>query len=143
MIITTLKTKTMIIGGMTMTEPSYEQSEALEGKPIKSLNEPETLDYKPTIAELEKAIGTPYEMDILPNGEVRPKHPTIECVSNPCNCPEQPNPELMMIKTIQGLAHVITNNLEKLPDEPLRRMALDDIGIFEAGVLYKLQEEYE
>ncbi len=54
---------------------------------------------------------------------------------------EQPN--LRIVKTIQQRMHVITKELESLPDSPLRRMALDDIGIFEAGILYKLQEEYE
>lgn len=56
---------------------------------------------------------------------------------------EQPNPNLLIVKTIQQRMHVITNELESLPDSPNRRMALDDIGIFEAGVLYKLQEDYE
>jgi hypothetical protein len=49
----------------------------------------------------------------------------------------------MIVKTIQGLMSTVTSSLENLPNEPLRRMALDGIGIFEAGVLYKLQEEYE
>lgn len=34
--------------------------------------EPEKV--KPTIAELEAAIGTPNEMDILPDGSVEPKY---------------------------------------------------------------------
>lgn len=59
-------------------------------------------------------------------------------------CPDcQPNQNLLIVKTIQQRIHVITNELEKLPNSPSRTMALDDIGIFEAGVLYKLQEEYE
>ena len=61
----------------------------------------ETLDYKPTIEELEKMIGTPNEIEIMPNGQIRrkvylaeqspvncaclgkPTIHTIECVTNP------------------------------------------------------------
>ncbi len=105
-----------------MTEPT----EQFEG--LGSMNQPklETLDYEP-----EQLICK-------------------RCQILNCGCKavlmketiEQPNTNAMIIKTIQNLMHVITNNLEKLPDEPLRRMALDDIGVFEAGLLYKLQEEY-
>ncbi len=56
---------------------------------------------------------------------------------------EQPNPNLLIVKTIQQRMHVITNELESLPCSTLKDMALDDIGIFESGVLYKLQQEYE
>ena len=60
------------------------------------------------------------------------------------DCPDcKPNTNTMIVKTIQGFTHLITNSLEKLPDGTLRREALDDIGIFESGVLYKLQEEYD
>lgn len=36
----------------------------------------EPTEQKPTIEELEKAIGTPDEMDILPDGSTQPKHKT-------------------------------------------------------------------
>ena len=54
-----------------------------------SMSKPEieTLSYKPTIAELEKAIGTPNEPDIMPSGKIKVKVHTIECI---CNASEQP-----------------------------------------------------
>ncbi|KKN03375.1 hypothetical protein LCGC14_1108230 [marine sediment metagenome] len=69
----------------------------------------------------------------------RPYDIACECE----HCPEQPNTELLIVKTIQGLMATVVNGLEKLPDNPLKRIALDDIGIFESGVLYKLQKEFE
>ena len=97
------------------------------------MNQPEleTLGYKPNCKTCEDT-----KMEWVGHGHTRHEAPCRDCK------PEQPNTNAMLIKTIQNLMHVITNNLEKLPDEPLRRMALDDIGVFEAGLLYKLQEEY-
>ncbi len=39
-------------------------------------------DKKPTIEELEKAIGTPDEMDIMPDGSVQKKHKIEPCVGS-------------------------------------------------------------
>ena len=44
---------------------------------------------KPTIEELEKAIGTPDEMDILPDGSLQPKHPTIHTIDEIVKISEQ------------------------------------------------------
>jgi hypothetical protein len=70
--------------------------------------------------------------------------------------PEQPNSNAIIVKTIQQLMHVVTNELEKLDcispeskqnDEQLRinaRMkALEDIDKFERTTLFELQKAFE
>lgn len=82
-------------------------------------------------------------------------YPPSEELINITQEPEQPNQNLTIVKTIQQRMHVITNELNQLkenitdqePGDSVRKtrvlQALDDVGIFEAGVLYKLQQEYE
>lgn len=88
----------------------------------------ETLDYKPKIAELEKAIGSGNVLDILPNGQVRkkvhlaeqppnncdclerPKIYTIECVSKH----EQPNKNLMIFEQVDGCIKTALELLEQI-----------------------------
>ena len=57
--------------------------------------------------------------------------------------PEQPNQQLMLIQTMQGLTTCILNSITKLPESVLKDQAYDDMNIFETGILFKLQKEYE
>ena len=57
--------------------------------------------------------------------------------------PEQPNQQIMLIKTIQGLTTAILNDISKLPESVLKDQAYDDMNIFETGILFRLQKEYE
>ena len=57
--------------------------------------------------------------------------------------PEQPNQQIMLVKTIQGLTTAILNDISKLPESVLKDQAYDDMNIFETGILFKLQKEYE
>ncbi len=88
----------------------------------------EKLDYKPTIAELEKAIGSGNELDILPNGQVRKRTNLTEQPSNHCDCPkrpkihtiecvskpEQPNTNAMIFEQVTGSIKVALELLEQL-----------------------------
>ena len=124
----------------------------------------ETLDYKPTIEELEKAIGMADELDILPNGQVRkkihlveqppnncdclerPKIHTIECVANS----EQPNQSIMIIEKIEGLMSQANEELEKLDGGHYscvkavkKGLALEEIDLFQKTTLFKLRKAFE
>lgn len=71
--------------------------------------------------------------------------------------PKQPNPELMIIKTIQGLTTEILDNLGKLTDPKatehtkiawnkiltLKAKAIEEIDLFEKTTLYELQKAFE
>ena len=126
-----------------MTEPTYEQWETLDGKPIKTLSELEglssmdkpeieTLDYKP---ECKTCADTGTISREINDG--------ISLESCP-DCPEQPNQNIMIIKTIQSLMTVVNDNLGKLPDSsPLKTMALEEIDLFQRTTLNHLQEEFE
>ena len=83
----------------------------------------------------------------------KPEIETLDYHSPLCKCPEcekkaepkleQPNQQLMIIKTIQGLTACILNSITKLPESVLKDQAYDDMNIFETGILFKLQKEYE
>ena len=61
-----------------------------------------------------------------------------------CNKPtEQPNQQIMLVKTIQGLTTAILHEISKLPESELKDQAYDDMNIFETGILFRLQKEYE
>ena len=57
--------------------------------------------------------------------------------------PEQPNQQLMLIQTMKGLTTCILNSITKLPASELKDQAYDDMNIFETGILFRLQKEYE
>lgn len=72
----------------------------------------------------------------------------------PCpDCIEQPNTELLIVKTIQGLTTCINNDLEKLAvltaDMPMNEcklliiQALANIDSFEKTTLFELQKAFE
>lgn len=63
---------------------------------------------------------------------------------------EQPNTELLIVKTIQGLMTVVNDNLVKLSEisedmecKALVLKALEDIDLFEKTTLYELQKVVE
>lgn len=117
-------------------------------KPSSAFVENFTLDIEPeTRDEKSKGADEPLEQPKCKTcgdtGRISREINDGISLENCPDCPEQPSTNAMIVKTIQQRMHVITKELESLPDSPNRTMALDDIGIFEAGVLYKLQEEYE
>ena len=57
--------------------------------------------------------------------------------------PEQPNQQIMLVKTIQGLTTAIFHDIIKLPESELKAKAHEEIGKFERTTLYELQKEYE
>ena len=66
--------------------------------------------------------------------------------------PEQPNQEIMIVKTIQSLMTVVNNNLEKLNESTkflschrnsLVLKALEAIDLFERTDLFELQKAFE
>ena len=68
----------------------------------------------------------------------------IRYCGKPCPpAPEQPNQQIMLVKTIQGLTTAILNDISKLPESVLKDQAYDDMNIFETGILFRLQKEYE
>ena len=90
--------------------------------------------FKPPSAPREvKKKTTP---DIEPKTQAKNK----ESVGQPT---EQPNQQIMLIKTIQGLTTAILHDISKLPESVLKDQAYDDMNIFETGILFRLQKEYE
>lgn len=91
----------------------------------------ETLDYKPPKSTLSNENG-----GVLAN-------------------PEQPNTNIIIVKTIQSLITLINNNLEKLregitnqvPGDSCHKLrvlqALEEIDLFERTTLYELQKAFE
>ena len=81
----------------------------------------------------------------------KPEIETLDYHSPLCKCPErekkpkpeQPNQQLMLIQTMQGLTTCILNSITKLPESELKDQAYDDMNIFETGILFRLQKEYE
>lgn len=66
--------------------------------------------------------------------------------------PEQPNKELMIVKTIQGLISAVNRELGELNESTkllschrnsLILQALEDIDIFERTTLFELQKAFE
>lgn len=74
---------------------------------------------------------------------------------NAINKPEQPNTELMIIKTIQGLVSTANRELGKLDEMAMKErkgiveravligQALEDIDIFQRTTLNELQKAFE
>ena len=65
---------------------------------------------------------------------------------------EQPNIEIMLVKTIQSLMTVVNDNLEKLNEatkflschrNSLVLQALEEIDLFQRTTLYELRKEFE
>ena len=108
-----------------------------------TMNRPEieTLSYKPkTRAENKESVVECHN--------TMTSRECINCVidaAGKCHLskPEQPNKQLMLIQTIQNLATCILNSISKLPKSTLKDQAYDDMNIFETGILFKLQKEYE
>ena len=87
----------------------------------------------------------------MTDGMNKPEIETLSYHSSLCKCPEckknpkpeQPNQQIMLVKTIQGLTTAILHDISKLPESTLKDQAYDDMNIFETGVLFRLQKEYE
>ena len=104
------------------------------------MNKPEleTLGYKPdepvnceTCGDTGKVYGDPYGEDCK-------------------KCPEQPNSNAMIVKTIQSLMTVVNNELVKLGENSERMSrkavvlkALEEIDLFERTTLFELQKAFE
>ena len=69
--------------------------------------------------------------------------PCPDCKKKSEPKPEQPNQQIMLIKTIQGLTTAILHDISKLPESVLKAKAREEIGKFERTTLYELQKEYE
>ena len=129
-----------------------------------SMNIPEieTLSHKPnklTAETLEKSergedLHEFSNVKDMMKGINKPEQPKPriceKCQVPNCSCravilkePEQPNQQIMIIKAIQGLTTAILNDISKLPESVLKDQAYDDMNIFETGILFRLQKEYE
>ena len=110
--------------------------------------------HKPAQEAKEKTT-----LDIEPKTKVENKESVCKkCQVLNCSCRvvilkefEQPNQELMLIQTIQGLMACVNDNFDKLcvlgsdtsERKTLIAKALEDIDIFEKTTLFDLQKEYE
>ncbi len=99
--------------------------------------------YEP--ASVPRATEEKNTLDIKPETGVK----NSKDVGQPL---EQPNPELMIVKTIQGLMSTTNNQLDKLNEltkllschrNSLVRKALEEINLFEKTTLFELQRSFE
>lgn len=110
---------------------------------------PETRDKKREVAD------QPSKKDICGIGDIDYKCPNCGkpksvymLMCDDCNKPtEQPNTNVMIIKTIQGLIGVINHNLAKISfnigNDKLVAKALEEIDLFEKATLFELQKAFE
>ena len=132
-----------------MTEPTYEQSEALEGKPIEQLpGRPHDI-----ACECEHCPEQPIDAQRLTKEimESEAELRAMGCKPKSDCSPEQPNTELLIVKTIQGLISAANRELGKLDElTPLIdkrkvfiRQALDEMDTFQRTTLNELQKAFE
>ena len=107
-----------------MTKPT-EQPEDLSNKPSSATNVGNTLNIKPvTMQETQEVAGQHLQESLCRETE-----------------PEQPNQ--VIVKTIQNLMTVVNNNLNKLPDSPMKSEAIEEIDLFQRNTLNDLQRCFE